>query len=98
MLDHETVHLVVYFISGFNTAELVSNETTMTVLMIRLCPVQEQKGDKGFVRLLVTNEGIIGRNIFQVKVSRGGGQGVSMLALYYNDPSSNPAEVYNFIP
>ena len=48
--------------------------------------------------MLVTNEGIIGRNIFQVEVNRGGGQGVSMLALYYNDPSSNPAEVYNFIP
>ena len=27
----------------------------------------------------------------------GGGQGVSVLALYSDDPSSNPAEVYSFI-
>ena len=29
-------------------------------------------------------------------VGRGGGQVVSVLALYSDDPSSNPAEVYNF--
>ena len=29
-------------------------------------------------------------------LSRGGGQVVSVLAFYSDDPSSNPAEVYNF--
>ena len=29
-------------------------------------------------------------------MGRGGGQVVSMLAFYSDDPSSNPAEVYNF--
>ena len=30
------------------------------------------------------------------KSGRGGGQVVSVLAFYSDDPSSNPAEVYNF--
>ena len=29
-------------------------------------------------------------------LGRGGGQVVSVLAFYSDDPSSNPAEVYNF--
>ena len=29
-------------------------------------------------------------------MGRGGGQVVSVLAFYSDDPSSNPAEVYNF--
>ena len=29
-------------------------------------------------------------------MGRGGGQSVSVLAFYSDDPSSNPAEVYNF--
>ena len=29
-------------------------------------------------------------------MSRGGGQVVSMLVFFSNDPSSNPAEVYSF--
>ena len=28
---------------------------------------------------------------------RGGGQLVSLVAFFYNDPSSNPAEVFSFI-
>ena len=31
------------------------------------------------------------------QMGRGGGQVVSMLAFYSNDPSSNPAEVYNLL-
>ena len=30
------------------------------------------------------------------QLGRGGGQVVSVLAFYSDDPSSNPAEVYNF--
>ena len=30
------------------------------------------------------------------RMGRGGGQVVSVLAFYSDDPSSNPAEVYNF--
>ena len=30
------------------------------------------------------------------KMDRGGGQVISVLAFYSNDPSSNPAEAYNF--
>ena len=32
----------------------------------------------------------------QENLGRGGGQVVSMLAFYSDNPSSNPAEVYNF--
>ena len=32
----------------------------------------------------------------QVLVGRGGGQVVSVLAFYSNDPSSNPADAYSF--
>ena len=31
-----------------------------------------------------------------LKLGRGGGQVVSMLAFYSNNPNLNPAEVYNF--
>ena len=30
-------------------------------------------------------------------LGRGGGQGVSVLTFYSDDPSSNPAKVYNFL-
>ena len=33
----------------------------------------------------------------QAQVGPGCGQVVSVLAFYSNDPSSNPAEVYNFL-
>ena len=32
----------------------------------------------------------------QVCMGRGGGQVVSVLAFYSNDPSSNPADVYSY--
>ena len=35
-------------------------------------------------------------SVINLMLGRGGGQVVSMLALYSDDPSSNPAEVYNF--
>ena len=36
------------------------------------------------------------QKVKQEKVGRGGGQVVSVLAFYSDDPSSNPAEIYNF--
>ena len=36
------------------------------------------------------------RESFIIMQGRGGGQVVSVLAFYSNNPSSNPAEVYNF--
>ena len=38
----------------------------------------------------------MGRGNNVVSEGRGGGQVVSVLAFYSDDPSSNPAEVYNF--
>ena len=35
-------------------------------------------------------------SVINLMLGRGGGQVVSMLAFYSDDPSSNPAEVYNF--
>ena len=34
-------------------------------------------------------------SVINLMLGRGGGQVVSMLALYSDDPSSNPAETYN---
>ena len=36
------------------------------------------------------------KQIIMLLLGRGGGQVVSVLAFYSDDPSSNPAEVYNF--
>ena len=36
------------------------------------------------------------RGVIVATMGRGGGQVVSVLAFYSDDPSSNPAEVYNF--
>ena len=33
---------------------------------------------------------------FEIPLGRGGGQVVSVLALYSDDPSSNPADVYSY--
>ena len=75
-----------------NLVKLHPNERTNDdILLLFLCPKEAH-----IIKLAYYPKGPYFVTKHLGRTGRGGGQVVSVLAFYSDDPSSNPAEVYNF--